>query len=122
MSRRDKWKTARDAMMGPLAKAKGVKDRESVPETCCGKCQMWSENAYSSDGRGSCGVLKMGSDLSSSQPTYVLEGEAGLISHFNTDASRCSYFTKMELIDTDGTECADPQFRRALRQMKKFIE
>lgn len=122
MSRRDKWKNVRDAMLGPLAKSKGDRNRESIPEICCGKCQKWSENAYSSEGRGSCSVLKMGSDLTSPQPTYVLEGEAGLISYFNMDASRCNYFTKMEIIDTDGTECSDPQFRRALRQMKKFTE
>ncbi|MDQ7784000.1 MAG: hypothetical protein RDU20_14045 [Desulfomonilaceae bacterium] len=122
MSRRDKWKSARDAMMAPLGKTKGVKTRESVPEVCCGKCEMWFENAYSSEGRGTCRVLKMGSEIHSDKPTYVLEGDAGLISYFNMDASHCSYFSKMELIDTDGTECSDPLFRRALRQMKKFNE
>jgi len=38
------------------------------------------------------------------------------------DASRCEYYEMMELIDTDGTECADPQFRRAQRQMEKALK
>jgi len=119
MSRRSHWKSARDAMMAPLARTKGVKSRETVPEICCGKCQMWSENAYASDGRGTCGVLKMGSDVNSDPPAYVLEGDAGLITFFNMDSAGCGYFERMEIIDTDGTECSDPHFRRAMRQMEK---
>jgi len=117
MSRREKWNQAREALMG--RKSTGVDEREAVPEICCGKCQNWSENAYGSDGRGTCKILKIGSNLEATPPVYVLEGDAGLITFFNMDTSKCSHFVKMELIDTDGTECADPQYRRAMRQMEK---
>ena len=119
MSRRNKWKNARDAMMSPFAHTKGVQNRESVPDQCCGKCQRWSENTYASDGRGTCGVLKMGSDLKSDPPAFVLDGDTGLITFFNMDTTACTHFQKMEVIDTDGNECADPLYRRAMRQMEK---
>jgi len=117
MSRREKWNQAREAL---LSKSKGVEGREVVPDICCGKCQNWSENAYASDGRGTCKILKIGSNLGVVPPVYVLDGDAGLITFFNMDTASCGYFAKMELIDTDGTECADPQYRRVMRQMDKL--
>ena len=43
------------------------------------------------------------------------------MSMFNIDAASCPHYTEMAFIDTDGTECADPQFRRAQRQMEKTL-
>jgi len=52
----------------------------------------------------------------------VLEGETGQFTFFNTDAARCAHYARMEMIDKDGTECADPAFRRMQRQMEKIRE
>lgn len=52
-------------------------------------------------------------------PAYVLEGEAGFVSFFNTNASGCTHFKRLEFIDKDGNECADPACRRVQRQMEK---
>lgn len=104
-------------MMGYLSKPKGVDQRETVPEICCGKCKNFSERAYVSDGSGFCGVLREGSDIEKGK--YISEGKAALMVFFNMEASKCKYFERLELIDTDVTECADPFFQRAARQMAK---
>ncbi len=122
MSRRSDWAKARDRMLGHFSTAKGVEKREAVPEICCGKCKNFSERAWSSDGTGFCGALKEGSRLEVDPPVYVTEGPAALMVAFNMDASKCKYFEQLELIDTDATECADPQFRRAHRQMEKVVK
>jgi hypothetical protein len=106
-------------MFGEIGKKKSFEEREKIPDIACGVCKNFSENAYSSDGRGVCKILKTGSDISKDPPVYVQEGDAGVIMFFDADASRCRHFSKMELIDKDGTECADPAFRRAQRQMEK---
>jgi hypothetical protein len=111
----------RQGMTKQLSTAKGVEGREKVPEKACGKCSNFSENAYASDGRGFCGVVKVGSDILADPPVFVLEGNAGMMCMFNMDAARCVHYKEMEFIDTDGTECADPQFRRAQRQMEKVL-
>jgi hypothetical protein len=49
-----------------------------------------------------------------------MEGETGMVGFFNTDAHRCNHFVRMDLIDKDGNECADPAYRRAQRQMEKL--
>ena len=41
---------------------------------------------------------------------------------FNMDASKCTYYELMELIDTDDSECADLLFRRSQRQMEKTLK
>ena len=41
---------------------------------------------------------------------------------FNLDASKCTYYELMELIDTDDSECADLLFRRSQRQMEKTLK
>ncbi|MEW6439298.1 MAG: hypothetical protein AB1640_00035 [bacterium] len=120
MGRRDQWKQACDSMLGEFTKPKTFEEREKVPEKACGLCKNFSENAYVSDGRGTCGVLKTGSDVALDPPVYVTEGEAGLITFFNKDGARCAHFARMEMIDKDGAECADPAFRRAHRQMEKM--
>lgn len=117
-SRRGEWGQMREAMTGHFEKTKGVESRENVPDKACGKCKNFSENAFASDGRGFCGLLKTGSDISKKQ-AYVTEGDAALMTFFNVDASLCKHFTRMEFIDVDASECADPQYRRAQRQMEK---
>lgn len=119
MSRRDQWKQMKDDMLGQASQKKSVEEREKIPESACALCKNFSENAYASDGRGTCKVLKIGSNITVDPPVFVLEGDAGLITFFNTDASRCSHFVRSELIDTDGYECADPAHRRVQRQMEK---
>jgi hypothetical protein len=106
-------------MFSEIGRKKSFEEREKVPDVACGVCKNFSENAYASDGRGVCKTLKIGSNISADTPVYVLEGDTGQITFFNSDASKCSYFVRMEMIDKDGTECADPAFRRAQRQMEK---
>lgn len=119
MSRRDQWKQASNKMFGETGKRKGFEEREKVPDLACGLCKNFSENAYASDGRGVCKTLKMGSDISVDPPLCLTEGDTGLITFFNTEATKCGHYSRMEFIDKDGTECADPAFRRAQRQMEK---
>lgn len=119
MSRRDEWGQVKENMFGPATQAKSVEEREKVPKIACGVCKNFSENAYASDGRGTCRILKTGSDIGANPPVYVFEGESGFISFFNTEAATCTHFTRQELIDKDGFECADPAYRRAQRQMEK---
>jgi hypothetical protein len=120
MSRRSEWREIRKAIVGGSgAVGKTVEEREKMPEKACGICQHFSENAKEADGRGTCGILKMGSDLKADPPKLVTEGEIGLITFINTDGGKCTYFTKMALIDKDLGEAADPSFRRAHRQMEK---
>ena len=122
MSRRDQWRGIQESMLGESARARSVEEREKIPDQACGVCKNFSENAYASDGRGTCGVLKTGSHIEVDPPVYVVEGETGLFTFFNTDAAKCRYFSRMELIDKDSTECADPAFRRMQRQMEKVKE
>jgi hypothetical protein len=122
MSRRDQWKQAIEGVLSSGHKASGVEDREKVPDISCGLCKNFSANAYAADGRGTCRIMKLGSDITAETPAYVLEGDAPYITKFNMDASRCGHFDKMELIDTDGAECADPSYRRAQRQMEKALK
>jgi hypothetical protein len=120
MSRRSEWREVRKAIVGGKGSVgKTVEEREKMPEKACGLCKNFSENAKEADGRGTCGILKMGSDLRADPPKLVTEGEIGLITFINTDGGKCRYFTKMALIDKDLGETADPSFRRAHRQMEK---
>ena len=99
-----------------------LKNGENVPDIACGFCKNFSENAYASDGRGYCKKLKVGSNIKSNPPLYVLEGEAGLTTLFNADAANCAHFDKMDIVDTDGNEVSDPQYRRVQRQMEKKMK
>ena len=122
MSRRDQWKQARTQMVSHTSKKRGTEGREAIPDKSCGKCVNFSERAYVSDGTGFCRILKAGSDLENNSPVFITEGEAALMVVFNTDASKCIHFVEMDFIDTDGTECADPVYRRAQRQMEKAMK
>ena len=122
MSRRDQWKELRSQMVSQSSKKRGVEGRETIPEKSCGKCKNFSERAYASDGTGFCRALKAGSNLEANPPVFKTEGEAAFMVVFNTDAVNCSHYNQMEFIDTDGTECADPAYRRAQRQMEKAMK
>lgn len=93
-------------------------DLEKVPEKPCGLCRHFMESAWSSDGRGSCKILKEGSDITTDPPVFVLEGKNGYILRILTDASRCTHYERNEFIDKDGYECSDPAFRRFIRQLR----
>ncbi|MBI9076223.1 MAG: hypothetical protein JEZ02_12495 [Desulfatibacillum sp.] len=122
MSRRSQWKQVADGMLGGAGKVRTMEERENVPEKACGFCKNFSENAYASDGRGYCKKLKVGSDIKVDPAVYVMEGEASLTVLFNADGSKCQYFVRMELIDTNGNEVNDPSYRRAQRQMEKAVK
>ncbi|MBN2298434.1 MAG: hypothetical protein JXM72_07560 [Deltaproteobacteria bacterium] len=93
-------------------------DTEKVPDKPCGLCRHYLESAWSSDGRGSCKVLKEGSDITGDPPVFNLEGKNGYMLRILTDASRCKYYERNEFIDKDGYECSDPAFRRFIRQLR----
>jgi len=119
MSRRDEWNQVRESMFGQATTVKSVEEREKIPAIACSLCKNFSENAYASDGRGTCKVLKIGSDIHAVPPVFVLDGTVGYVTFFNTDTSACTHFDRMELIDKDGYECADPAYRRVQRQLDK---
>jgi hypothetical protein len=98
--------------------AERQEDLEKVPEQPCGLCRHYMESAWSSDGRGSCKVLKEGSDIISDPPVFILDGTNGYMVRILTDASRCRHYERNEFIDKDGFECSDPVFRRFIRQLK----
>lgn len=118
MSRRDE---KRKAYAGTLTPNFGKKDETPAkrPEKICGTCTHYSESSWSSDGRGSCRNLKLGSDIHSSPPVFVTDGREGYLTKTLADASTCTYYEKMKLIDKDGYECSDPQYRRSMRQLQE---
>ena len=93
-------------------------DSDNIPEKNCGICKHYLETSYMSDGRGTCAVLKEGSDITSDPPVFNLEAKNGYMLRMLSDASKCTYFEKMEFIDKDGHECSDPKFRRSMRQLQ----
>ena len=115
MGRRDNWKKMQEEMSG--AQKQKTEELDNIPAIACGLCGNFKESANASDGRGSCSILKAGSNLAAVPAVIVTEGENGLITFFNTAAAACPAFIKMELLDTDGRECSDPSFQRAQRQM-----
>lgn len=120
MSRRDAWKEVSESMrMRSGQMGKNIDEREKMPEKACGVCQNFSENAYESDGRGSCRILKMGSNIKVSPTVLVTNGDVGLIAYINTDGGNCPHFLKMEIIDHDLGEISDPRYRRVHRIMEK---
>ena len=119
MSRRNQWKQMKDNMFGQATQAKTVQQRESIPEKACSLCRFFSENAYASDGRGSCKKLKMGSNINANPPVILTDGDTGLVTFFNSDGNNCPHFTRLSMIDKDGTECADLEYRRAQRQFSQ---
>ena len=101
---------------------KSVEERDKLPDKACGNCKHFLLNPYSSSGgSGNCETLRFGSDLTANPPVFKAEGENAFQTYLTMEASKCKYYEKMEFIDTDETECADPRFRRAHRQMKKAL-
>ena len=54
----------------------------------CGACSHFS----ASSGPGICDVLKSGSDITSNQPLFILQGLANFQTDGGVDASRCRYY------------------------------
>jgi hypothetical protein len=118
MSRRDeKRKAYAQALVPQVNKIEETHGKR--PEKICGTCINYSESSWSSDGRGSCKTLKMGSDIQSVPPVYVTDGREGYLTRTLSDATACKYFEKMKLIDKDGYECSDPAYRRSMRQLQE---
>ncbi len=115
MSRRD---DLRQQFSSVYARQKAPKTDEKRAEKICGICKHFSESAYSGEGKGTCRVLKMGSDITADPPVYVLSGENGYLSLTLAEATACKHYEKMEFIDHDGTECSDPRYRRSIRQLQ----
>ncbi|MFO7557221.1 MAG: hypothetical protein R6X10_00190 [Desulfobacterales bacterium] len=117
MSRRDNKRQAYGGMIVPRKQSE-----DSAPkgpgQKVCGTCKNYSESSWASDGRGSCNYLKLGSNITSAPPVYELEGKEGYLTMTLSDASNCKYYEKMKLIDKDGYECSDPQYRRTIRQLQ----
>ncbi len=119
MSRRSQWKEVRNAMVGSNKMGKTIEEKEKMPEKACGTCKNFSESTREGDGRGSCTILKMGSDLRTDPPKLVTEGSVGFITYLNTDGAKCTHYARMPMIDKDGGETSDPFYRRTHRQMDK---
>lgn len=123
-SKEDEWAKMYEQRTMGMAKAdlgKSVEERDRMPEKACGKCKHFLQNPYASTGSGTCETLRFGSDLSSNPPVFKLEGESPFQTYLTMDGAKCKHFEEMEFIDTDATECADPRYRRAQRQMKKAL-
>jgi len=118
MSRREEKRKAYSSMLMPDKKEAPGTESKSGSENICGICKQYLESSWSSDGRGTCKLLKLGSDIKSQPPVYVLEGKDGYPTKTLSDASLCKYFEKMTFIDKDGYECSDPLYRRSMRQLR----
>lgn len=89
-----------------------------LPDINCGLCANFLETSQTSDGRGTCKVLRDGSDIVSDPPVFVTEGKNAYLLWIWIDASKCTKFVKNEFIDRDGQECSDPARRRMMRQFQ----
>ena len=118
MSRREEKRKAYANILNPH---KAKKDTSSPQQSAnvCGTCEHYSESSYSSDGRGSCTYLKLGSDISVTPPVYVIEGKEGYLTRTLSSADNCDHYQKMKMIDKDGYECSDPKYRRSIRQFQE---
>ncbi len=117
MSRRDKKRQAYANILIPQ-KQKTEPAHKGASQKVCGTCKNYSESSFSSDGRGSCKSLKLGSNIAGDPPIYEHKGKDGYLTRTLSDASSCKHYEKMKLIDKDGYECSDPQYRRSIRQLQ----
>ncbi|RJP38492.1 MAG: hypothetical protein C4548_13215 [Desulfobacteraceae bacterium] len=118
MSRREEKRKAYASMLAPnLGEPESAPGKK--PEKVCGTCLHYLETSWSSDGRGSCKTLKLGSDIHANPPVYVTDGKEGYLTRTLSDASGCAQYEKMKLIDKDGYECSDPAYRRTIRQLQE---
>jgi hypothetical protein len=118
MSRRDEKRKAYAGVLVPRVENKAAMTGQR-PEKLCGTCLNYYESSWSNDGRGSCRILKLGSDIHAIPPIYSMDGKEGYLTKTLSDASVCMHYEKMKLIDKDGYECSDPVFRRTMRQLKE---
>jgi hypothetical protein len=120
MSRKDRRAYAEGSgIFGLKPQGRAEDGSEDIPDKVCGICKHYRESAYFSDGRGSCNILREGSDILSTPPVFNLEeGKDGYMLRILTDASKCKYYEKSEFVDKDGLECSDPVYRRSMRQLK----
>jgi len=116
MSRRDQKRQAYAEMLVPQARKQDTASKEHYDKVC-GTCTHYSESSYERN-RGSCRFLKIGSNIASNPPVFVLDGKDGYLTMTLSDASKCNYYEKMKMIDKDGYECSDPQYRRSIRQLQ----
>lgn len=117
MSKRDQKRQAYTNMLIPEKKENAGADR--IGQKICGTCKNYMESSWSSDGRGSCKLLKAGSNIKNSPPVYVLDDKEGYLTKTLSDASACQYYDRMKMIDKDGYECSDPVYRRSMRQFQQ---
>ncbi len=115
MSKREEKRQAYTSMLIPQPKT----DLQKIGDKVCGNCKNFFESSWSSDGRGTCKLLKFGSNIYNQPPVYILEGKDGYPTKTLHDASTCKYYDKMTFVDKDGYECSDPQYRRGMRQLQE---
>lgn len=115
--KKSEWDQFKQGYLGMQEQAKTVQEREYIPEKACGKCKHFFASAGVTTGH--CLKLKVGSDIESDPPHFVLDGEVNLMSDIRMDASKCTYYEEMELVDTDIGEAFDPRYSRHQRQMMR---
>jgi len=118
MSRREEKRKAYANILVPQKHESNAAPPKKT-DKLCGTCTNYSESSWSSDGRGSCKYLKLGSDITIRPPDYIVEGKDGYLTRTLADASTCEHYEKMKMIDKDGYECSDPTFRRSIRQFQE---
>ncbi len=109
---------AKQAMSAVIKQQHVPKTEEKVADKVCGKCKKYAENSWASDGRGTCSIFKIGTDISIDPAVYVEDGDMPFITMTLTDAKYCKSYDEMEMMDSDNTEVSDPKYRRSTRQMQ----
>ena len=115
--RTSEWEESKNSLLSMQEQAKTMEEREYLPEKPCGKCKNLSASGIGS-GSGRCLILKTGSNITSDPPVFVMEGEVSLMTEVRMDASKCTYYEEMELIDNDIAQAYDPRYSRHMRQMQ----
>ncbi len=108
----------RDAMLGASEKERSYEEREHMPDIACGLCKNFFQAGLGTTG-GMCKVLKKGTDITAEPPVFTQEGETLYPVNFNMESSKCTFFDKMEIVETDATQSHDPMVSRHQRQMAK---
>ena len=117
--RKSEWASAREDFLGAVEKPMSVEEREHMPEKACGKCKHFFASSVLGTAGGQCLKLKTGSNIKVDPPKFVTDGEANMQTDVRTDASKCTYYDEMELVDTDIAEAFDPRYSRHQRQVMK---
>ncbi|MDY6917426.1 MAG: hypothetical protein SVP26_05700 [Chloroflexota bacterium] len=112
--RKSEFGTAREDFLGAQEQVK-----EEMPEKACGKCKHFFASSSLGAAGGDCTKLKTGTNITKDPPVFVSEGEANYQTEIRRDASKCTYYEEMELVDTDIGQAFDPRYSRHVRQMMK---